>query len=35
MEKNMQKLNIALVGVGFGGCFAGIYKNHPNDEIWK
>ena len=26
----MQKLNIALVGVGFGGCFAGIYKNHPN-----
>ena len=26
----MKKLNIALVGLGFGGCFAGIYKDHPN-----
>ena len=27
MEK---KLNVALVGLGFGGAFAGIYKAHPN-----
>ncbi len=27
MEK---KLNIALVGLGFGGCFAEIYKRHPH-----
>lgn len=26
----MKKLKIALVGVGFGGSFVGIYKNHPN-----
>ena len=25
----MKKLNIALVGVGFGGAFVGIYKEHP------
>ena len=24
------KLNVALVGLGFGGCFAEIYKEHPN-----
>ncbi len=24
------KLNIALVGLGFGGAFAGIYKEHPS-----
>jgi len=27
MEK---KLNVALVGLGFGGAFAGIYKEHPD-----
>lgn len=26
----MKKLNVALVGLGFGGAFAEIYKNHPN-----
>ena len=25
----MKKLKIALVGLGFGGCFAEIYKEHP------
>ena len=26
----MKKLNVALVGLGFGGAFAAIYKEHPN-----
>jgi len=26
----MKKLNVALVGLGFGGAFAQIYKAHPN-----
>ncbi|MBQ9855224.1 MAG: Gfo/Idh/MocA family oxidoreductase, partial [Clostridia bacterium] len=26
----MKKINIALVGLGFGGAFAEIYKEHPN-----
>ena len=26
----MRKINVALVGLGFGGAFAGIYKEHPN-----
>ncbi len=26
----MKKCNIALVGLGFGGAFANIYKHHPN-----
>ena len=26
----MKKINVALVGLGFGGAFAGIYKDHPN-----
>ena len=26
----MKKLNVALVGLGFGGAFAGIYMEHPN-----
>jgi predicted dehydrogenase len=26
----MKKLNVALVGLGFGGAFADIYKHHPN-----
>ena len=26
----MKKLNVALVGLGFGGAFAGIYHDHPN-----
>lgn len=26
----MKKINVALVGLGFGGCFVDIYKNHPN-----
>lgn len=26
----MKKINIALLGVGFGGAFVGIYKEHPN-----
>ncbi|MBQ8612436.1 MAG: Gfo/Idh/MocA family oxidoreductase [Oscillospiraceae bacterium] len=26
----MKKLNVALVGMRFGGAFAGIYKAHPN-----
>ena len=26
----MKKINVALVGVGFGGAFADIYKHHPN-----
>lgn len=25
----MKKLNVALVGLGFGGAFAAIYKEHP------
>ena len=25
-----RKLKVALVGLGFGGCFAEIYKEHPN-----
>ena len=25
----MKKINVALVGMGFGGAFAGIWKNHP------
>jgi predicted dehydrogenase len=28
--ENKKKINVALVGLGFGGAFAGIYKNHPN-----
>lgn len=26
----MRKINVALVGLGFGGAFADIYKYHPN-----
>ena len=26
----MKKINVALVGAGFGGVFANIYKHHPN-----
>ena len=26
----MKKLNVALVGLGFGGAFAAIYKEHPD-----
>ncbi|MBQ8954250.1 MAG: Gfo/Idh/MocA family oxidoreductase [Clostridia bacterium] len=26
----MKQINVALVGLGFGGAFAGIYKAHPN-----
>ena len=26
----MKKIRVALVGLGFGGCFVDIYKNHPN-----
>ncbi len=26
----MKKINVALVGLGFGGSFAGIYAEHPN-----
>ena len=26
----MKKINVALVGLGFGGAFAAIYKAHPN-----
>ncbi len=26
----MKKINVALVGLGFGGAFAEIYKDHPN-----
>ena len=29
----MKKINVALVGLGFGGAFADIYKNHPNVGI--
>ncbi len=25
-----QKINVALVGLGFGSCFAEIYRNHPD-----
>jgi len=25
-----KKINVALVGLGFGGAFAGIWKSHPN-----
>ena len=25
----MKKINVALVGLSFGGSFAPIYKNHP------
>lgn len=28
----MKKLNVALVGLGFGGAFAEIYKEHPDVE---
>ena len=30
MSKTNKKINIALVGLGFGGAFAKIYKHHPN-----
>jgi len=30
MMKMGRKLNVALVGLGFGGAFAGIYKQHPD-----
>jgi predicted dehydrogenase len=26
----MKKINVALVGLGFGGAFVDIYRNHPN-----
>ena len=26
---DMKKLNVALVGAGFGGAFVGIWKHHP------
>jgi len=26
----MEKINVALVGLGFGGAFAKIYRDHPN-----
>ncbi|MBQ2433818.1 MAG: Gfo/Idh/MocA family oxidoreductase, partial [Clostridia bacterium] len=26
----MKKINVALVGLGFGGAFAEIYRDHPN-----
>jgi len=26
----MKKLKIALIGLGFGGCFADIYHEHPD-----
>ena len=30
----MKKINVALVGLGFGGAFAEIWKNHPNvDQV--
>jgi hypothetical protein len=33
MTGNMtQRLNVALVGLGFGSCFAEIYQNHPDVE---
>ena len=28
----MKKINVALVGLGFGGAFVDIYKHHPNVE---
>ena len=28
----MKKLNVALVGLGFGGCFLPIYLDHPMVE---
>ena len=26
----MKELNVALIGLGFGGCFLPIYLDHPN-----
>ena len=37
MTEINRKINVALVGLGFGGAFAGIYKAHPDVEnlsIW-
>ena len=31
----MKKINVALVGLGFGGAFVDIYKHHPNVESIK
>jgi predicted dehydrogenase len=30
----MQKLNVAVVGLGFGAEFIPIYQRHPNTELW-
>lgn len=29
----MKKINVVLVGLGFGGCFVPIYLDHPNVEV--
>ena len=30
----MDKVNVAIIGLGFGAEFIPIYQRHPNAELW-